>query len=131
MALSLFYVAGMYLNDAFDRRWDASHRPDRPIPSGRAEATSVFVTGFVLLAAGLACVVAVAWRDSGPPWTTLAAALALAALVVLYDVWHKGNPLAPVLMGLCRAGVYVTAGLAAGGTPVPASWPAPAWARPG
>jgi 4-hydroxybenzoate polyprenyltransferase len=119
-AFSLFYVGGMYLNDAFDRHWDASHRPERPIPSGRAGAMPVFAIGFVLLAAGLAGVVAVARRGSEPPWTTLVAGVALAALIVLYDAWHKGNALAPVLMGLCRAGVYVTAGLAAGGTLRPA-----------
>jgi 4-hydroxybenzoate polyprenyltransferase len=114
-AFSLFYVAGMYLNDAFDRHWDASHRPERPIPSGRAGATPVFMVGFLLLAAGLAAVVAVARRGSASISATLVAALALAALIVIYDAWHKGNPLAPILMGLCRAGVYVTAGLAAGG----------------
>ena len=31
LALSLFYVAGMYLNDAFDREIDARERPERPI----------------------------------------------------------------------------------------------------
>jgi 4-hydroxybenzoate polyprenyltransferase len=119
---SLFYVGGMYLNDAFDRRWDASHRPERPIPSGRVDATPVFAIGLALLALGVAAVVAVARGASARPWTTLGAALALAGLIVLYDAWHKGNPLAPVLMGLCRAGVYVTAGLAAGGTLRPALW---------
>jgi hypothetical protein len=30
----------------------------------------------------------------------------LAAVIVGYDMFHKGNPLAPVVMGLCRALVY-------------------------
>ena len=34
-AFSLFYVGGMYLNDAFDRHIDARERPQRPIPSGQ------------------------------------------------------------------------------------------------
>ncbi len=34
IAVSLLYMAGMYLNDAFDARWDAQHRPERPIPAG-------------------------------------------------------------------------------------------------
>ena len=38
--------------------------------------------------------------------------LGLIGLIVLYDAWHKGNPLSPVLMGACRASVYVVAGLA-------------------
>src|SRR2546425_8066153 len=33
-ALSLFYVGGMFLNDAFDRAVDARERPERPIPAG-------------------------------------------------------------------------------------------------
>ena len=39
---SLYYVGGMYLNDAFDRRIDAVMRPDRPIPSGQVSAGVVF-----------------------------------------------------------------------------------------
>ena len=35
VAMSLFYVGGMYLNDYFDRAIDARERPDRPIPGGR------------------------------------------------------------------------------------------------
>ena len=38
LALSLFYTGGMFLNDAFDRDFDAKHRPERPIPAG--EVTS-------------------------------------------------------------------------------------------
>ncbi len=38
--------------------------------------------------------------------------LGLGAAIVLYDRRHKGNPLSPLLMGLCRVLVYVTAGLA-------------------
>ena len=34
VAMSLLYVGGMYLNDAFDRDIDASERANRPIPSG-------------------------------------------------------------------------------------------------
>jgi 4-hydroxybenzoate polyprenyltransferase len=42
------------------------------------------------------------------------AGLALAANIVLYDAWHKNNPLGPAIMGGCRVLVYVTAALAAG-----------------
>ena len=50
-AFSLLYTGGMYLNDAFDRESDARERPERPIPSGRVRAGSVFAIGFGLLAA--------------------------------------------------------------------------------
>ncbi|NOY00546.1 MAG: UbiA family prenyltransferase, partial [Verrucomicrobia bacterium] len=32
--VSLLYVGGMTLNDAFDAEWDAKHAVDRPIPAG-------------------------------------------------------------------------------------------------
>jgi hypothetical protein len=40
----------------------------------------------------------------------------LAGAIVLYDVWHKGNPLSAVVMGACRALVYVGAGVAVAAT---------------
>jgi 4-hydroxybenzoate polyprenyltransferase len=52
-SLSLFYTGGMYLNDAFDRDFDRAMRPERPIPSGRAAASTVFVAGFTMLLAGV------------------------------------------------------------------------------
>jgi hypothetical protein len=42
----------------------------------------------------------------------LLGAATLAGAILLYDVWHKGNPLGPLLMGICRALVYVTSALA-------------------
>jgi 4-hydroxybenzoate polyprenyltransferase len=39
----------------------------------------------------------------------------LAAVITGYDAWHKRNPFGPVIMGLCRALVYVTAALAVSG----------------
>lgn len=110
LALSLFYIGGMFLNDAFDRDFDARHRPDRPIPSGRVSARQVFTVGFGLLGAGL---LAVAWQgraaDGLPAWHALAAATALAGAIVFYDAFHKNNPLSPLIMGLCRVLVVVTA----------------------
>jgi len=41
--------------------------------------------------------------------------LALAAAIVLYDAWHKGNIFAPLIMGLCRALVYLATGAAVSG----------------
>jgi len=110
LALSFFYVGGMFLNDAFDREFDAQHRPERPIPSGQVSARQVFVVGFGLLAMGAA---GVAWASRGPDgvpaWRALACSVALAAAIVFYDAHHKGNPLSPLVMGLCRVFVVVTA----------------------
>ena len=59
-AFSLLYTGGMYLNDAFDRAVDARERPERPIPSGRVRAGSVFAIGFGLSALGILTVAAAA-----------------------------------------------------------------------
>ena len=111
MALSLFYVAGMYLNDAFDAEIDARERPERPIPSGQVSAETVFAAGFGMMALGLALL---AWTGYGTADGTglgpLFGGLGLGAAIVLYNRRHKGNPLSPVLMGLCRVLVYVTPG---------------------
>lgn len=110
VAVSLFYVGGMFLNDAFDREVDARERPERPIPAGDIGIGEVFLLGFGMLGLGWALIGAAAARADGS-LSALVAAAALAGAIVLYDIWHKGNPLGPVLMGICRALVYVTAAL--------------------
>ncbi|HZA50972.1 MAG TPA: UbiA family prenyltransferase [Myxococcaceae bacterium] len=116
LALSLFYVAGMFLNDAFDRRFDARARPDRPIPAGEIGAAEVFGWGYAMLGTGVLILLAQAYAPGGPgtPWPAVSG-LVLAGAIVLYDVWHKANPASPLLMGTCRFLVYATAALAAGG----------------
>jgi 4-hydroxybenzoate polyprenyltransferase len=108
IAVSLFYVAGMYLNDAFDWRWDAQHRPERPIPAGEVSARTVFAAGFAMMATGLL----ILGLGPGRPYP-LFGGLGLAACILVYDVSHKQNPIAPLVMGLCRVAVYVIAALAA------------------
>src|ERR1043166_1548275 len=98
-AMSLFYVGGMYLNDYFDRAIDARERPERPIPSGAISARTVATIGFGLLGA-----VFLATAAMGPVPPAMAALVAGA--IVVYDLRHKGNPFAPVVMGACRAFVY-------------------------
>jgi len=108
-ALSLFYVGGMYLNDAFDRHIDAVERPKRPIPSGQVSARNVFLLGFCMLVDGIIGTVLVASSAGICAYPAAASGLALAGLIVFYNVYHKQNPLSPVLMGACRVMVYVTA----------------------
>jgi 4-hydroxybenzoate polyprenyltransferase len=111
-AVSALYVGGMYLNDAFDREYDARERPERPIPRGEASASSVFAVGFALLVLGVLLVAGLALlRAGGTGAPPVLAALALALLIVLYDAYHKHNPLSPALMALNRVLVYVTAAL--------------------
>ena len=113
LALSLCYIGGMFLNDAFDRDIDARERPERPIPSGQVSAATVFNAGFVMLGLALALLL---WAGYGFPggteWRPVLSGVALAAAIVFYDWYHKNNPLSPVLMGVCRMLVYITAGFA-------------------
>lgn len=116
VALSLIYIAGMYLNDAFDREVDAVERPERPIPADQIAARSVFIWGFTFLFAGWQLIVL---HELGRPEVGTAAPVAAAVLagaIVLYDARHKGNAFGPALMGACRGLVYITAALAVAGT---------------
>lgn len=113
VALSLFYVGGMYLNDFFDRDIDRRERPERPIASGLVEAQTVGNAGFTMLATALMLLVWVGYGvPGGTGWRAPLAGLVLATTIVFYDWYHKENPLSPLVMGLCRVLVYVTAGSA-------------------
>jgi 4-hydroxybenzoate polyprenyltransferase len=121
VALSLFYVAGMFLNDAFDRHFDARARPDRPIPAGQIAASEVFASGFGMMAAALAILAVQAAVPGGNgSLAAVVSGAALAGAILVYDRWHKGNPAGPVVMGLCRVLVYTTAALSAVGRITPA-----------
>lgn len=107
-AMALFYTAGMILNDVFDYEVDVRERPERPLPSGAVSRGAALVAVVGLFVVGLALLAI----EGLEPFL---AGLGLAALIVLYDSWHKGNPLSPVLMGACRALVYFVAALAVAG----------------
>jgi 4-hydroxybenzoate polyprenyltransferase len=113
LALSLFYVAGMYLNDAFDREFDTVAYPRRPIPSGAVSAGTVFTVGFLGLATGELVLIFLGYGVAeGHGWPPAIAGLCLAATIVYYNLHHKNNPYGPLLMGLCRVQVYLTTALA-------------------
>lgn len=107
-AVSGLYAGGMFLNDAFDRDVDAAQRRDRPIPAGEAGVGEVFAIGFALLGLGVAGA-GLAGGARAAAW-----AAALAACIVYYDWRHKKDPIGPIVMGVCRGLVYVTAAAAVG-----------------
>lgn len=123
LAVTSFYVGGMYLNDAFDRDIDARERAARPIPAGEVAANTVFAAGFFMILGGI-LVVALTTAIASPETTARAvvASVALGAAILFYDWHHKGNPLSPVSMGLCRVLAYVTAGYAAVTFPASDLW---------
>ena len=111
---SALYVGGMLLNDAFDAEIDAEERPERPIPSGRVTRSSVFAWGFGLLGIALAVLLALALAGV-IAFAAVAAGVFTALAIVVYDRWHKGHAWSPLVMGLCRAGLYALSGLAIAG----------------
>ena len=82
---------------------------------------TVFLAGYLMLAASVLGIGAVGWSN-GTGLRAGAAALVLALLITLYNRRHKDNPLGPLVMGLCRVFVYVSAALC-----VTESTPAALW----
>ncbi|MDP9469203.1 MAG: UbiA family prenyltransferase [Chloroflexota bacterium] len=102
VAMVLFYTAGMYLNDLCDYAIDVRERPGRPLPSGSVSRSAAGVGVVAFFAVGSALL----WLVETVPFGT---GLLLIGVIVVYDLWHKTNPLSPLLMAAARALVYVTA----------------------
>lgn len=105
IAVSMLYIAGMFLNDACDEAIDRRERVDRPLPSGDVTSAEVFSIGFILLALGE--LVVASMSSAALRW-----ALGLGVAIVYYSYAHKGNALGPYVMGLCRGLVYAVAAAA-------------------
>ena len=107
---SLFYVAGMILNDVCDSEIDRRERPQRPIPSGVVKRQTAFIVAvFFMLCAIVTCEFI---YNSHSLWHILAP-IVLAMVIVVYNVWHKGNCFSPFVMASCRFMVYIVAALSA------------------
>jgi hypothetical protein len=113
VASSSLYLAGMALNDVFDRERDAVERPGRPIPSGRVTVRAAVILASVLMLVGVGAAAVVGVMS-------LLIAVGLVGCILLYDGPLKGTPLGPVVMGGCR---FLNVMLAA--SAVPAPWQPP------
>lgn len=100
--VSLIYISGMTLNDAFDARWDRKNAPQRPIPSGSISLRSTWAIGILEMVAG--CLVLLAAGDTD--WRYLSG---LVTAVLLYNWIHKKWSGSVLIMGACRALVYLLA----------------------
>ncbi|TVZ40724.1 4-hydroxybenzoate polyprenyltransferase [Alteromonadaceae bacterium 2753L.S.0a.02] len=108
LAVSLLYLAGMFLNDACDARWDAEHGQQRPIVRGDASLAEVY--GFAVLFTIISLAVLLAFAQDGQKIPVAIFALALIAAIVGYDIIHKHWAHSAWIMGACRLLVYLTAG---------------------
>lgn len=104
LALTLFYIGGMYLNDACDADIDARERADRPIPRGDVDRLTVTLLGVAMLALGNGLL----FMHSVPAGMI---GLGLVAAIAGYDWWHKQIGWSPLLMGSCRLLTYLAAAL--------------------
>lgn len=89
------YLAGMILNDVFDRHIDALERPRRPIPSGRVSVASAIRLAVILLVIGNVAAICAGW-------TSCVIAVLLTGCVLGYDGGLKKTMIGPVVMGSCR-----------------------------
>lgn len=89
------YHGGMALNDWADRKEDAEFGRQRPIPDGQVGAGAALLAAVLLLLAGP--LLAASVDPAAATW-----ALALTALVVLYDLVGRGDLLGPTLLAGCR-----------------------------
>lgn len=98
ISVTFLYLAGMFLNDAFDAAFDWNHRRTRPIPSGTIKEVEVWLWGTI-------------WMILGLIGMTLAHAaflgLVLSACILLYNALHKISGASVILMGSCRFLVYL------------------------
>tara|TARA_R110002073_G_scaffold259484_2_gene422572 strand:- start:5119 stop:5868 length:750 start_codon:yes stop_codon:yes gene_type:complete len=114
--MSLLYISGMFLNDAFDNAIDARERPNRPIPSKQVYVPEVFAWGILLMLWGLLILFSTPIQEIRQEKGLIGVnshitAICLCLLIVFYDWKHKENPFSPFVMGMCRGMLYITAGL--------------------
>ncbi|MDA7922446.1 UbiA family prenyltransferase [Verrucomicrobiales bacterium] len=103
--MSLLYLAGMTLNDAFDAGWDRKNAPDRPIAAGHISLKAVWAVGTLQMIGGAVLLA---------QFTNIHPALigGLIFAILLYNWLHKHWAGSVIIMGICRALVYLGAGSA-------------------
>lgn len=105
LGVSGLYLGGMTLNDAFDADWDREFALERPIPAGKISRSAVWAIGVVEMLVGVLVLLAL---------TTFHPLIlvGLVQAILLYNFLHKRWKGSVLIMGLCRALVYVGAGSA-------------------
>jgi hypothetical protein len=97
--VTLLYLGGAFLNDAFDANYDKDYRRTRPIPGGAASRKAVLYWGLTFLALGSMVLV-------GMGTSTAGLGLGLVLCILIYDAVHRLFLFSPALLGICRFFVY-------------------------
>jgi len=109
VSMSLVYTAGMFFNDVFDQDYDRQFRSDRPIPANDISSSVVMFLAISMMILALLLLSLNISVSIVEPWYPVLSCVLLCGLVLLYDWRHKQNPFGPLIMGLCRGMVYITA----------------------
>lgn len=108
ISAALITAAGNTLNDVADVQIDRVNKPDRPLASGAIGIRSGIAFSVLLFAGGLAAAYPL------PAGGRVIAAVAV-ALICLYDLWGKGQPLAGNgLVAVVSSTAFVYGGVAVG-----------------
>jgi 4-hydroxybenzoate polyprenyltransferase len=109
LSMSLFYSAGMCLNDIFDFEEDKIKKPFRPLPSGSVSMGNARIVTISMFLTALSLLLFVPYQKA------LTAGLLLLAFIIVYDRFHKAHPLSVVLMAACRLMVFAVSSIAVSG----------------
>lgn len=101
-----FYLYGMWENDRLDARWDMKFRRDKPIPRGEVSVGTLRIAGML---AGICALVLCGIQSR----EGVELGIVLMLVIILYNWLHKVRPESVVLMGLCRGGWVMLAGMLA------------------
>ncbi len=107
------YISGNFLNDWYDRDWDARNRPERALPQGIFPRWWYLALALGFMAAG------VGLAGLTNPASGMVAGLILVCILG-YTRWHKVARWPMVLMGICRGLLPVLGVVALMG---PLRWP--------
>jgi len=111
LSLSMMYLGGMFLNDAFDLQWDRANDNPRPLVTGQIPVRQAWTLGLGLLTLGVALSSYTQLMSQNTGISAWCAGTALAVIILCYNGYHKRFTHSAVLMGLCRMGVYVVAAI--------------------
>jgi 4-hydroxybenzoate polyprenyltransferase len=121
LATTGLYGGGVVFNDVFDAELDRVERPERPIPSGRADLNLGILLGAGLLIGGIIAAAQVSQLSS-----EVAAVVALLALI--YDAIGKHKTmLGPINMGCCRGGNWILGMTVLTASNITPSWQSHLW----
>lgn len=115
VAVSFFYIGGMYLNDWGDAEHDRKYQPERPIPSQKISRKSVLLCAATYFVSSFG--ISVFMQPASLLWS-----LGLIACIIVYDLDHKKNLMSPWVMAGCRALIYPWAASLAGQEFTPELW---------